>query len=88
MSVIINAKLKVLWGTDESDYFTLDFSRFAEGIIKVDSTPNTGSASRQKVIKLQGDTPTVSEMDYGIQAEAIIKVLQNPQSSATASVDI
>lgn len=88
MSVLINAKLKVPWGTEESDYFTLDFSRFAEGIIKVDSTPNTSLVSRQKVIKLQGDTPTSAEMDSGIQAEAIIRVLQKPQSSVTASVDI
>lgn len=88
MNIIINTQLRVPWGTDESDCFTLDFTGFAEGIIKVESTPNTGSASRQKVIKLQGSTPTVSEMDSGIQAEAIIKVLQKPQSSATASVDI
>lgn len=88
MSITINAKLKVPWGSDDSDYFTLDFARFAEGIIGVDSTPNTSSVSRVKVIKLQGDTPTVIEEDQGIQAEAIIKVLQKPSADVTASVEI
>lgn len=88
MIVDINAKLKVPWGSDDNDYFTLDFARFAEGIIKVESTPNTSPVSRTKVIRLQGDKPTVVEEGQGIQAEAIIKVLQKPSAAATASVEI
>lgn len=88
MNITINAKLKVPWGEDESDYFTLDFARFAEGIIKVESTPNTSTVSRVKIIKLQGDHPTVAEEGQGIQAEAVIKVLQKPSADVMASVEI
>lgn len=84
----INAKLKIPWGTDPMDCFVLDFSDFGvSGDIKVDSTPNISTVSRTKVITLKGDTPTVQEEDAGIVASAVIRVVQNPNQSAEASVE-
>lgn len=87
MSVDIQAKLRVPWKEgDETDYFTLDFRDIYNGNIHVSSTPNPGSISRVKYLRIQGDKPTDEESESGVVAQALIKVLQNPDSSVEASI--
>ena len=88
----IQGKICIPWGNDSNDYLTLNFTK--EGIVHVKSTPNTvipegGSApiSRIKILRFRGAEPTSTEAAQGFIAEAVLRVLQQPDDQIVATFE-